>query len=374
MVKKTKVHFAWNEVKTSILELILDSSGPISEPSIREQLYEKYGAADQGLINRQLHSLESIGCVESVSPGKKSRSNYWDIKKLKNLKNVSDHFKEIELKKYEKPIGIIIKDLFFDASPDNKDAIFEQLSTSTSFFNLCIKSGTDIKAFYVNAKKLYQYDEGFEIAQDVKESVKDLHIEFLKRILINPNYIGVNDSSRLDIDQILLKYYPYIAISEERFRALLEEIQIISGGNMSAEELNQIIMKEISLKFLSEISQNALKAVPTEFLKISEETLSKVSVEIFKRAMEGNPEEMCRNFLALKFYQRIASMWSPYLIFKHCFYQDIINGTVSPEEIDVVCNHKNRAVELDKGSENEQKSIQTSHALYAFIQKLGCMF
>jgi DNA-binding HxlR family transcriptional regulator len=110
MVEKTKVHFAWNEVKKSIIKFILESSGPVTEPAIREHLINIYGAADQGLINRQLHALKTSGCIEKVAPVKKSRLNYWELKKLKNLENILVHYPDFvgTLQNSELALKIII--------------------------------------------------------------------------------------------------------------------------------------------------------------------------------------------------------------------------------------------------------------------------
>jgi hypothetical protein len=143
------------------------------------------------------------------------------------------------------------------------------------------------------------------------------------------------------------------------------------------------------MKIASEIFQKTLAAVPIEFLKISEKLLNTISDEIFKRLMKENLEYICCYFLGLKLYQRMARKWSPYMILEHCFYQDILNGTVSPQEKDVVSkekdivdkerdfvyNNKMRAAELNLTSKGEIIVIQkNNYRLYTLIKQIDCMF
>lgn len=176
MVEKTKVHFAWNEVKTSIIKFVLESSGPVTEPAIREHLLDIYGAADQGLINRQLRTLKSSGCIEKVAPVKKSRLNYWNIKKLKNLENIliqypdlveilqnSEHALDIvlismiaALTTYVKPEYKEIEEINQYLAPIRAD-LMTKLKMSASFFKLCITTEYDM---YRNFSDLSEISDG----------------------------------------------------------------------------------------------------------------------------------------------------------------------------------------------------------------------
>jgi hypothetical protein len=382
------------EVETDIVEYILNNSSKVSTPNIRAFLKNKHGLHDRTSIDEHLSFLLDENCIKKFS-SKRGFKNHWDVKSLKHLKNIKQQFKEIELQTYKKSVNIIIKELFFDVSPDNKSTLIKQLSSSTSFFDVCMKTETDIGALYAKAEEIYQHREGFEMAQEVKEFVKNLYTEFMKRISMNYNIqpIGnnkyTNDSSKLYFDQHSQKYSSNIEVSENRFRKLLEEISIMSWKDVSAEELEQRIIREISLKIASEIFQKTLAAVPTEFLKISEKLLNAISDEIFERLMKENIEDMCCYFLGLKLYQRMARKWSPYMILEHCFYQDILNGTVSPQEKDVVSKEKDivdkerdfvyknkmRAAELSATCQNKPIVIQqNNYHLYTLIKQMDCMF
>ena len=91
-----------NSPKTSIVEFIL-SSGPFSEPEIREHLNKKDKLIMQATVKRYLHDLaEEPACIELDEHIKKSRSNYWNITKTEHLKNISSCYPDILLKTYEK--------------------------------------------------------------------------------------------------------------------------------------------------------------------------------------------------------------------------------------------------------------------------------
>jgi len=53
-------------VKTSILEFILKNKEPVSEPDIRDHLNEKHEVIDQSTINKHMHNLKDMGCIELI--------------------------------------------------------------------------------------------------------------------------------------------------------------------------------------------------------------------------------------------------------------------------------------------------------------------
>lgn len=129
------------EVKSSILKFTLENEGSVGEPAIRDFLQKKYDIMDQGNINRHLHDLQKLDCIELIPPEKKGLRNYWDIKNLKNLKNIKHEFPEVRINDYEKSMNIVLRDLgYFDNSPDWLN-YYLKLLLSTSFFNTCIEAG-----------------------------------------------------------------------------------------------------------------------------------------------------------------------------------------------------------------------------------------
>ncbi len=193
----------------------------------------KHGLHDRTNIDDHLEFLLCENCIKKY-PGKSGFVHKWNITKLKHLKNIKQQFKEVELQTYKKSLNIIIKKLFFDVSPDNKSTLIKQLSSSNSFFDICMRTETDIGALYAKAEDIYQHREGFEMAQEVKNFVKNIYTEFMKRISMNSNIQPIdnnkhiNDSSKLFFDQNSKKHSTNIEISENRFRKLLEEIPIMS--------------------------------------------------------------------------------------------------------------------------------------------------
>ena len=146
MPKKQGGHLNIGEVKSSILEFLLQQKESIGEPAIRKYLLEKYDVIDQGNINRHLHDLQKHRCIELIPPHKKGLKNYWDIKTRTNLKNIRLEFPGFQLNKYEKAINILIMEFVRDQNKFFFDwlKIHIQLLISISFFNTCIEAGTKI--------------------------------------------------------------------------------------------------------------------------------------------------------------------------------------------------------------------------------------
>ena len=72
MVENRRYHFNVGEVKSGIMEFILEHKGPIGEPFIRRSLQEKYDGIDQGTINRHMHDLQKLGGLDWTPPSKKT--------------------------------------------------------------------------------------------------------------------------------------------------------------------------------------------------------------------------------------------------------------------------------------------------------------
>jgi hypothetical protein len=82
--EKIVKRFQVGEIKSAIIEYILKSPESFSEPTIREYLKSEYNIQDHGTINKHLHKLEELGCVESVKPDKKLDSIIGTLQDLKH--------------------------------------------------------------------------------------------------------------------------------------------------------------------------------------------------------------------------------------------------------------------------------------------------
>jgi hypothetical protein len=368
-----------NVVKTEIIKYVISKNDAVTGSDIKLHLREKYGIVDKNNIENHLKKLKTeYHCIEQIEPLRNGFESKWIVKKIENLEKIRQHFPEIKLNKCKKSLDIVLKERLFGQTSTNNLNFRYQLSVSTSFFDMCIK--TDIETLYSKANEIYQYGEGFEKAQNVKKCVNEVYTECIKRISIEPNIWLVvcneyiNDSSISDIYRNSLKCFPNVEISEERFRKILEEMPIMSWEEMSSEELHLKIVKEISIKISAEIFQKALEETHLEFLKISEEILNKMSKEIYKRIVSENLEEMCNKISELKFYQDLINSLSPRIIFEHFFHRDIIEGTVSSEEKDFVIKKKD--TESNRGTKTEPISVRLTDDsdVYAFLRQKDIVF
>jgi hypothetical protein len=175
MVEKKRYHFDRNETKTSILEFILGNAGPVEEVAIREHLNEKYGDMDHGTINRHIHDLEKLNCVELVSPVKKSRSNFWDVKTQENLKEIRSNFEKIDLNQEEKALLIVLKKMNYSLESHLGLEIYTRMLLSPSFFNTCIDIG--FETMHQRSVTMYQYGDGFVDYNIIDKRLTELYEE-----------------------------------------------------------------------------------------------------------------------------------------------------------------------------------------------------
>lgn len=176
MMKKEKYHFEPNQVKYDIIDLLIKTADPISEPKILEELKDKYGGISQSNVNRPLHWLHEKGCVEL----EKSRSNIWSVKTLKNLENILVQYPDFVgiLQNSELALKIVL-DVLEDALVSSTNIkrtkeykekyeeikerllnirkdLTDKLKISTSFFKLCIR---DEYSLYINLSDLLDISE-----------------------------------------------------------------------------------------------------------------------------------------------------------------------------------------------------------------------
>ena len=176
MVKKEKYHFEPNQVKYDVLDFLLKTANPISEPKILEELKNKYGGINQSNVNRPLRWLHQKGCVEL----KKDRTNIWSIKTLENLENMLVQYPDlVEILQNSEHAMKIILDALEDALVSSTNLkrtkeykekyeeikerllnirkdLTEKLKISTSFFKLCIR---DEYSLYRNLSDLLEISE-----------------------------------------------------------------------------------------------------------------------------------------------------------------------------------------------------------------------
>jgi hypothetical protein len=371
MAKTKGSHLKHKEVKSSILEFILKNNGPVSEPVIRDHLKKKHEVMDQSTINKHMHNLQDLICIELIPP-KIGLRNYWNITTLKNLKNIRFYFEDIKLNMCAKSLDILLTERLLTERPLKNSMrakkSFVQLFLSASFFDMCIK--TDVETLYARASELYKLGELFNeeqyiknliaVEQSSKELIHEVYIKCIRRISKIHNIKQIVDSEypkdplTLDLFQNFSEYFLSVEISKETFERMLKEIPSSIEDKSHEEQTNRII-KELSIKISNEIIPKMMKQIhekspemPNEELnKIPQEILNKTSEEIFKKIMEGLPEILSDKIIRIKYYHEINTGVTSDLIFNHCFQRDVMDGTSSPEEREFV--HKiNELISIHK--------------------------
>jgi hypothetical protein len=371
MAKTKGSHLKHKEVTSSILEFILKNNGPVSEPVIRDHLKKKHEVMDQSTINKHMHNLQDLICIELIPP-KIGLRNYWNITTLKNLKNIRFYFEDIKLNTCGKSLDILLTERLLTERPLKNSMrakkYFVQLFLSASFFDMCIK--TDVETLYARASELYKLGELFKeeqyiknliaVEQSSKELIHEVYIKCIRRISKIHNIKQIVDSGypkdplTLDLFQNFSEYFSSVGISKETFERMLKEIPSSMEDKSHEEQTNRII-KELSIKISNEIIPKMMKQIhkkspemPNEELnKMPQDILNKTSEEIFKKIMEGLPEILSDKIIRIKYYHEINTGVTSDLIFNHCFQRDVMDGTSSPEEREFV--HKiNELISIHK--------------------------
>lgn len=302
MTKKQGDRLSTGVVKTSILTYIFQNDGPVEESAIREFLLDNFNVVAQSSINRHLNDLRKVGCLELIEPLKKGLKNKWDIKTLKNLRNIKHEFPGLQLNEYEKSITVILQEHRYVMSSPVWLKHYIQLRVSSSFFDACIKNSID--ALDRGFVKMYRLNIDFHRNQQINDLLKVCYLASVK-------------------------YHSDLKTSDETFtksmRGIPWEIYIdftedMIPKNMLPDELEQFfpaLPEEIPRLFFK-TRLVGLKEIPDE-----------IPDEIIKEDIGKYALEALRLIIDQKLDLR-ASM--DVLQLEHFFNHDIITGVVSEYE------------------------------------------
>ncbi|AKB45020.1 hypothetical protein [Methanosarcina vacuolata] len=307
-------HLKRNEVKAGIIEFIIGQNDTVPEPYIRKHLEKKYGITDIRNMKRHLKDLqhEPYLCIEKVPPKKSGLPNNWDIGKIEHVKNIRLHFPEIQLKKYEKTLKIVLKRFFLlhpDSPMANKFRI--QLFLSSSFFDTCIKYYPE--TVDTIAYELYKHDFdkwGKDYPEWEQRILEDMFLggavglftEMMKRIMTKLNIPNQAEILTTVLETEAKK------IKDKESKTLITQLNISKRVEISITEI-----------------------IKTEFaagLKKIKDENSELMSYYYQLDKSGELFEM-----------KLPLYIGPVLIermFDFCVEKDIYEGTISPEEIEFV--------------------------------------
>ena len=353
MVEKRYSHFTMGEVKSGIIEFILKHKGRIGEPFIRRSLQEKYDGIDQSTVNRHLNDLKKLGCLDWTPPSKKTtRSNRWNIVTLKQLEKIRYRFPHIKLNRYEKSLDIVIRYHLRYISPVIYMIFRVQLLLSTSFFDLCIKN--DSETLYAKASEIYRFGKGFEADMLVQGYINDIYSKLTNTIFKNTNFLLSVWSKRIPhwlkikIQSDPSEYLQTFSLSKELFQDILNEIGH-QYEEVPEELIGRKLMKLLSLRISHEAFRTSFQEIADEkeLPRIALELDFDIADDVFNKIVEDDPQELYHKMVEINNHQRKIQDNNPFIIFDHCFEDDILNDNVPQEEKDFM-KRKKSSVQKNK--------------------------
>jgi hypothetical protein len=353
MVEKRYSHFNMGEVKSGIIEFILEHKGRIGEPFIRRSLQEKYDGIDQSTVNRHLNDLKKLGCLDWTPPSKKTtRSNRWNIVTLKQLEKIRYHFPHLKLNRYEKSLDIVIRYHLRYISPAIYMIFRVQLLLSTSFFDLCIKN--DSETLYAKASEIYRFGKGFEADMLVQGYINDIYSKLTNTIFKNTNFLlsvwnkRIPHWLKIKIQSDPSEYLQTFSLSKELFQDILNEIGH-QYEEVPEELIGRKLMKLLSLRISHEAFRTSFQEIADEkeLPRIALELDFDIADDVFNKIVEDDPQELYHKMVEINNHQRKIQDNNPFIIFDHCFEDDILNDNVPQEEKDFM-KRKKSSVQKDK--------------------------
>jgi len=354
-------HLPPGAVQADIIKYVLSKINDVPEPDIRRYLKDKHGIRDKKNIKRHLNLLKTNGCIEIVSKGGGEDENIWDITNVENLKNVNERvkeekikekgcYKEIDLKKYEKTLNVILKESGSDIKYLVGLRFYIQLSLSQSFIDVCIEKG--IKSLYSGAWENHKDGYGYKRDQLINNNLEecyDLHI------LDNPN----------------------VKMSMEKFKKVIEETFLSNYENffpgclsgITNETVNQIIVFN---EDKGETTLRRRKEFLEETLKVCVEKLPGLPNVQFS-ITAGRLDMLSNSSLGYLLADTISQMraqifdfvttWFD-VLFMHFLNHDRLTGVASDEEINFAKKINLNMVKYLKSNLSEDPNYRNSDDKY----------
>ncbi|WP_048050984.1 hypothetical protein [Methanosarcina soligelidi] len=267
MVKGKGKHLEHKKVKSSIIEFILENEEEVPEPTIRNYLKKRHDVIDQSTINKHLHDLQKLDCIELIPPAKNGLRNKWNVTKLKNLRNIRHEFPELHLNNYEKAINIVLRELeYFDNSPDWL-TYYLKLYLSASFFNTCIETGK--RPLETAVVKVYRNSIDALRQRRIDDLLKKCYISCVKHYpdFKAPEEEFTNVMHTLRFEPLLSSHSIILELFKEHLPGLPEEIplQIFQTQLSGIEGIPEKIPEEIDNKDLIRYVLNTLHLIKKQW-------------------------------------------------------------------------------------------------------------
>lgn len=385
MIRNPGEHLERDETKIAIIRFILsnnkESNDPgIRETKIREYLEERYGMTDEGNIRKHLKELieaKDKPLLEKFQLKKPVKRNFWDVTKIKHLKNIMEKYPEIHLNMYKKSKAIFLKKFNFPVGSTRAKKAFVQLSLSASFFGKCLD--TEIETLYFRNSKLYSHED-FNVNQQIDGLIQLVYSECMKRIrkisytwpVADEEYI--KDAANLAVYQNFPQHSPNSVISKEKFERMLKEIKV-SWEEKDHNKRIQIIVKGLSMKISREILSKRLKERPEDTLQ-NQELLNTISDEIFEKLMRRFPEDLLANAdLPAKIYFTVLNQYRYTSIiferlFKYFYEHDVMEGKDTEIELEFVSKIKEiNSTETEDAEEISARIEKLDHLYNEYYEK-----
>ena len=355
MVEKRRYHFNVGEVKSGIIELILGHKGQIGEPFIRSSLQGKYTGIDQGTVNRHLHDLHKLGCLDLTPPTKETtRSNRWNIATLKQLENIRRHFPNLELNRYEKSLDIVSRYHLDPISPARYVIFRVQLLLSTSLFDLYIRNDTE--TFHAKVYEIYKFGEGFDDDMLIQGYIDDVYTESTNRIFKNTTFLlsvwneHKPNSLETNVHPNPSEYLQTFSLSRERFQKILKDMKP-QAEDVKEEVIGRKLVKLLSLKIAHEIFRTSFQEIADKknLKRMALKLASDIADDVFNKIVEEDPQGLYHKMAEINNHQQKIQDNSLFIIFDHCFEADILNDTVSSEEKEFIKRKKSSVQKDNEG-------------------------
>ncbi len=407
MPRKQGEHLEPKKVKSVIIKRIIQTDGEVREPDIRKFLEAEYGLVDQSTIHRHLQELKNkYGCIEKNPPLKAGLANTWDIKNVKNLKNIRQHFPAIPLNKYAKSLNMVFGEAGLDIFTIDSIKLYAQLSLSVTFFNIVL----DVGMKKVSQRTWENYREKTEfkkITKLIEETTVGFYSEYIEP---NPSFqISISEFTHILEEIGYKKGKLSSSVWNEKFSNLekvlpLERFDIVEK-KVTMEQVGQFfgeLVEEIMDEKLP-VSKSPLKCEEVlDILQEAQDIVSKIPIEEFKEKVfikkytemfSDYDESMISDILADRkmymelykiFYleQKMQSEFEDYqfyFLLDHCFNHDVLTETASSEETKYVKEfkkskitfeiiEKERLANLDELNKRKTENIQ-ENLLYEELKK-----
>jgi len=181
----------------------------------------------------------------------------------------------------------------------------------------------------------------------IQSYIDDIYAKLTNTIFKNTHFLlsvwnkNKPNSLKTNIQSDPPQYLQTFSLSRKQFQNILYDIKP-QAKDLKGEVIDRKLVKLLSLRISHETFRTSFQEIADEknLKRMALKLASDITDDIFNKIIEEDPQGLYHKMVEINNYQRKIQYNSPFILFDHCFEDDILNDTVSDEEKEFIKRKK----------------------------------